>query len=239
MTRPQRAPGQGRRALDINAGAYPIILHMTLPRPRRRPCSPAWILLLLASTTLFSPADVRSQEAQVNVEAEVADSLQSPPSTGRPSPGGAFLRSILVPGWGQASSGASSRAAFYFLVQAGNVWMAYKINALRDSARRRQQLLEDAMTAELLRRGIESEALEAELAADPRIEDIRLLTTARDEQMEDTVALLVFFVFFGGADAFVSAHLADFPVPLTVEPVAGPSGTAFEVGVSLPWTPGS
>ena len=98
-------------------------------------------------------------------------------------------------------------------------------------------MLEAAKTAGLLRAGVESEAIEAELAADERIEDIRLLATARDEQMEDWVALLVFFTFFGGADAFVSAHLADFPVPLTVEPVAGPSGTAFEVGLSLPWTP--
>ena len=117
--------------------------------------------------------------------------------------------------------------------------MAYKTNALLDSARQRQQLLEEAVTAELLRNGVEEEALEAQLAENERVEDARLLTTARSEQLEDWIAPIVFFVFFGGADAYVSAHLADFPVPLTVEPVAGPSGTAFEVAVSLPWTPGS
>ena len=195
--------------------------------------------MLLALTVLATPADARAQaETRTNVAPEPADSVEALLSTGRPSPGGAFLRSILVPGWGQASSGAYGRAAFNFLAQAGTVWMAYKTNALLDSARRRQQLVEDAVTAELLRSGVEAEALEDQLAESERVAEIRLLATARSEQMEDWVAIAVFIVFYGGADAYVAAHLADFPVPLTVEPVAGPSGTAFEVGVSLPWTPG-
>ncbi len=210
-----------------------------LPPPNPRAIS-AWCALWAATVTLgmlAAPAGAHAQEAPPDTVREAPDSARAPPSTGRPSPGGAFLRSVLVPGWGQAASGAHGRAAIYFLAQAGNVWMAYKTHSLRDGARQRQRVLEEARTAELLRRGVEPEGLEAELAADERIEDIRLLVTARDEQMEDWVALLVFFVFFGGADAFVSAHLADFPVPLTVEPVAGPSGAAFEVGVALPWTP--
>jgi len=216
------------------------LLAQTLPTPSF-PCRipPAGILAAtaVAIAALTLPAGARAQEAQANVALEAADSVEAPPSTGRPSPGGAFLRSVLVPGWGQAASGSYGRAAFYFLAQAGNVWMAYKTDSLRGTARRRQQMLEAAKTAELLRGDVAPEAIEAELAADEGIEDIRLLATARDEQMEDWVALLVFFTFFGGADAFVSAHLADFPAPLTVEPVAGPSGTAFEVGLSLPWTP--
>ena len=216
------------------------LLAQTLPTPSF-PCRipPAGILAAtaVAIAALTLPAGARAQEAQANVALEGADSVEAPPSTGRPSPGGAFLRSVLVPGWGQAASGSYGRAAFYFLAQAGNVWMAYKTDSLRGTARRRQQMLEAAKTAELLRGDVAPEAIEAELAADEGIEDIRLLATARDEQMEDWVVLLVFFTFFGGADAFVSAHLADFPAPLTVEPVAGPSGTAFEVGLSLPWTP--
>lgn len=212
-----------------------------LPPSFQRHLLSAWILpaITFAVAALGIPGEARAQEAQVVVDPEAADSVEATLSTGRPSPGGAFLRSIIVPGWGQASSGSYGRAAIYFLAQAGSVWMAYKTNALLDTARQRQQLLEDAMTAELLRSGVDPEALEGELAADPRIEDIRLLSTARSEQMEDWVALIVFIVFVGGADAYVAAHLADFPVPLTVEPVSGPSGRAFEVGVSLPWTPGS
>ncbi len=208
------------------------------PFPRHAPPAGGLAATAVAIAALVMPGGARAQDAQANLEPEAADSVEASPSTGRPSPGGAFLRSVLVPGWGQASSGSYGRAAFYFLAQAGNVWMTYKTHSLRDTARRRRQMLEAARTAELLRGGgVEPDALEAELAADESIEDIRLLATARDEQMEDWVALLVFFTFFGGADAFVSAHLADFPAPLTVEPVAGPSGTAFEVGLSLPWTP--
>ncbi len=206
-------------------------------RPRRAPAACLLAAAAIALTALAIPQGACAQEAQANVEPQATDSVAPSPSTGRPSPGGALLRSVVVPGWGQAASGSYGRAAFYFLAQAGNVWMAYKTHSLRDTARRRQRMLEDAKTAELLRGGVASEAVEAQLGADERIEDIRLLATARDEQMEDWVALLVFFTFFGGADAYVSAHLADFPVPLTVEPVAGPSGTAFEVGLSLPWTP--
>lgn len=210
-----------------------------LLRTSRRLAPAGWALLAAAmAAALGLPQGAIAQEAQANAEPALADTVEAPPSTGRPSPGGAFLRSVLVPGWGQASAGSYSRAAVYFLAQAGNAWMAYKTHSLRATARRRQRMLEDAVTAELLRGGVAQEALEGELAANERIEDIRLLATARDEQMEDWVALLVFFTFFGGADAFVSAHLADFPVPLTVEPVAGPPGTAFEVGLSLPWTPG-
>ena len=208
--------------------------------PSGQPSAPAARMLAataVAMAALVMPGDAGAQEAPANAVPEAADSVEVSASTGRPSPGGAFLRSVLVPGWGQASSGSYGRAAFYFLAQAGNVWMAYKTHSLRGTARRQQRMLEDAKTAELLRGGVDPEAIEAELAADERIEDIRLLATARDEQMEDWVALLVFFTFFGGADGFVSAHLADFPAPLTVEPVAGPSGTAFEVGLSLPWTP--
>lgn len=221
------------------AGPFANFSPAMLPTSLARYVRSAWTLpaITLAAAVGAMPAGARAQEAQVNVDPEAADSVEAPPSTGRPSPGGAFLRSILVPGWGQAASGAHGEAAFYFLAQAGNVWMTYKTSSLRDTARRRQRLLEDAKSAELLRSGVEPEALEERLADDERIEDIRLLAEARDEQMEDWIALLVFFTFFGGGHAFVSAHLADFPVPLTVEPVAGPSGMAFEVGVSLPWTP--
>ncbi len=213
---------------------------MTLSSAFRR-CGPtphAFAAVALATALWASPGTARAQEAQAEAD-PAADTVEAPPSTGRPSPGGSFLRSLLVPGWGQAASGSYGRAAFYFLASAGNAWMAYKTNSLRGIARRRQGLVEDARTAELLRSGVEPDAVEQMLAEDERIEDIRLLADARDEQMEDWIALTVFFVLFGGADAFVSAHLADFPAPLTVEPVAGPSGTAFEVGLSLPWTPGS
>ena len=40
------------------------------------------------------------------------------------------------------------------------------------------------------------------------------LVEIRSQQKEDWLAVGLFFLFFGGADAFVAAHLADFPQPL-------------------------
>jgi hypothetical protein len=40
------------------------------------------------------------------------------------------------------------------------------------------------------------------------------LVEIRSQQKEDWLAVGLFFMFLGGADAFVAAHLADFPQPL-------------------------
>lgn len=39
------------------------------------------------------------------------------------SPGGAFLRSLVIPGWGQSALGAKSRGAFYFFVETASLLM--------------------------------------------------------------------------------------------------------------------
>ena len=53
----------------------------------------------------------------------------------------------------------------------------------------------------------------------------------REEQREDWVAVAVFTLLMSGVDAFVSAHLRNFPDPLTVE--GGPDGT-IEVAIRVP-----
>ena len=69
------------------------------------------------------------------------------------------------------------------------------------------------------------------LAEDPLVQDARSLVSARDQQFEDWLALGIFLAFLGGADAFVSAHLKDFPPP--VELGVRPVGDRIEVGVSV------
>ncbi len=189
-------------------------------------------LLFAVVLVLACAAPTVGQEA---VPPEVDDSVQVSSSADRPSPGGAFLRSVLVPGWGQAASGSYGRAAFYILAQAGNTWMTYKTEAMLNGSRRRQEVFEATAAGEFLRAGVHPDSVAAAVEGDPRVEDARELADARAEQKEDWVALLVFFTFLGGADAFVSAHLADFPVPLNVEPVVGIDGPAVEIGASIPW----
>ncbi|RMH19573.1 MAG: hypothetical protein D6701_04835, partial [Gemmatimonadetes bacterium] len=51
------------------------------------------------------------------------------------SPGTAFLRSLLVPGWGQASVGSVGRGAFYFVTESASAWMIVKTLGTRAAAR--------------------------------------------------------------------------------------------------------
>jgi len=50
--------------------------------------------------------------------------------------------------------------------------------------------------------------------SDPAVQDAENLVGVRRQQREDWFAFGLFFLLLGGADAFVAAHLADFPEPL-------------------------
>jgi hypothetical protein len=58
------------------------------------------------------------------------------------------------------------------------------------------------------------------------------LEEARKRQREDWTALSIFLMLISGVDAFVSAHLQDFPTPLEIEarPVGG---GRIEVGARI------
>ncbi len=56
--------------------------------------------------------------------------------------------------------------------------------------------------------------LPSAIDADPAVESAFNLVEIRKQQREDWIAFSVFFLLLGGADAFVAAHLADFPDPL-------------------------
>ena len=74
--------------------------------------------------------------------------------------------------------------------------------------------------------------IDSELEQHDEIARLRGLVDARTEQREDWAAVAIFFLLMSGVDAFVSAHLQDFPEALTVE--GDPSGTvsvAFRVPV--------
>lgn len=139
------------------------------------------------------------------------------PDTAAPggiTPRGAFLRSLVLPGWGQSELGAPVRGGVYFALEAGSLWMLYK------SDRR----LREALQAQRIAR--ETGAL----APDRRLPLVR----DRQNQREDWLTLSVFWLFFAGADAFVAAHLQDFDV--RVGGVPGPGG-ALELRGSIPVGP--
>jgi hypothetical protein len=192
------------------------------PKPRR--CHGARTAALLIAWALVGTAPASAQA--------VAETPDSSASARGVSPGGAFVRAMLVPGWGHASLGSHTRAGFYFFVESVTAYGLLRTGVRLGEARKRLRFREDVARADLAAQGVVGEELEEGLAADPVVGDLRGLVDARVRQREDLLAFAIFMVFLSGVDAFVSGHLADFPVPLEMEGGAGADG-GMEVAFSV------
>lgn len=184
----------------------------------------------------FGPADaqetVSPDSLRVVDSLAVADSPAADTASGI-SPSGAFLRGAIIPGWGHTATGSLTRGAFYFSVEALAGWMVYKTQRRLGVARDQAALWETRVTTELMARGVtEFEEIEAALDNHEQVARFRGLVDARQEQREDWVAVAIFTLLLSGVDAFVSAHLGDFPEPLTIE--GNPEIGVVEVGFRLP-----
>jgi len=120
------------------------------------------------------------------------------------SPLGAFARSLILPGWGQAAAGKPGRGAFYMAAEAGSLFMVVKS----------QQKLSAARTAVAAGQADSS------------------LVESRVAQREDWIVLSVFWALLSGVDAWVTANLADFQNPLTPPPDGSP-GAALQVRIPV------
>jgi len=149
-------------------------------------CSIAFALLGAAA-----PVARAQDSAAVDTAASaVPDTLVRPIS-----PMGAFWRSFLVPGWGQARLNRKLT---------GGIFVAWEGVTLGMSLKTRHELA-------FLRR-----------TDSGRAENKR-------REHEDWVVLLVFNHLFAGLEAYVSAHLADFPGDLRFQAVPGGVGGAVSV----------
>jgi hypothetical protein len=128
------------------------------------------------------------------------------------SPAGAFVRSLILPGWGQAYVGAPGRGSVYFALEAGSAWMTYKTWRQLGEARALQAWLRES----------------GRLAPEEKLS----VVDAREEQLEDWLTLSIFLLLFSGADAFVTAQLADFGEHVGVSPTAE-RGLRFEARFPL------
>jgi hypothetical protein len=113
------------------------------------------------------------------------------------SPLGAFWRSFLLPGWGQARLNRKLT---------GGMFVAWEGLTLGMSLKTRREL-------RYLRRN-------NSIRAD-----------AKRQEHEDWLVLLGFNHLFAGLEAYVSAHLDDFPGDLQIQAVPG----GFGASVSLPF----
>jgi hypothetical protein len=179
---------------------------------------------------------VSTQEAMPGLSEQSVEPSDSSDSGAPPSPGGAFLRSLAIPGWGQAASGSPNRGAFYFTLESTSMWMILKTSKMLGSARNVVALRELEAELRLMSEGVDPSDIPAQVDSDPAVLDARRLEESRAQQREDWFAVALFFLFLGGADAFVAAHLADFPEPLEVQMRALPD-MGVEVGFSLSFDP--
>jgi hypothetical protein len=86
------------------------------------------------------PAQQEQQERQEQQEQADARALPDSTFTGPPiSPGGAFFRSLIIPGWAQARLGAESRGAGYFFVWAFSIFMVARTQYRLDIAKRNEE----------------------------------------------------------------------------------------------------
>jgi len=150
------------------------------------------LALLVVLVLLTGPARLLAQDTTAHAPAPEAPDT----SVHRIGPMGAFWRSFLLPGWGQARLGRKLTAG---------ILVGWEGTTLGMSIKTRHEL------AYLRRTG-----------------------SARGDEkrgeLQDWLVLLAFNHLFAGLEAYVSAHLSDFPGDLKLQAVPGGVGG----GVSLP-----
>lgn len=165
------------------------------------------------------PDSARIGITQPHIDAQATDSasarrdsilLAGPPIR----PKTALLRSLVIPGWGQASLDRGTAGATYFALEAGSIAMllfAKQELAVAKRAARDSVFVDDS-----------TRGPPPELAARVRV---------RKLQVEDWAALIFFTHLFSAADAFVSAHLWD----VRVQVHGGSQLRSAGVSATIPW----
>ena len=140
--------------------------------------------------TAATPAPTRSTKR---------DTLTGPPI----SPRSAFLRSLFVPGLGQAALDRGTAGGIFASLEALSILMAIKTKRDLGVARR---LEADSVFFEIESNG------DTVFVPSPVAGRVR----ARKQHFEDWIALLIFNHLFAAADAFVAAQLWDVPARVSV-----------------------
>ncbi|HEX6133204.1 MAG TPA: DUF5683 domain-containing protein [Longimicrobiales bacterium] len=198
---------------------------------------------LLGAALLILPvlagAPVRAQNPVLQPDTmPVADTIPSE----LPSPRGAFVRALLVPGWGHVYIDEYTRGGVYFSLQSASWFMLVKtLRKLSDVKERDSRLtrlavdsLEQAMAADTALARMLTEdpvAYENALLTYPGLQHTRGLVDSRKQQRQDWITYTLFFTFAAAVDAYVSAHLKDFPADVTTEPA---QGGGLRIGVHVP-----
>ena len=170
---------------------------------------PLGVLFATSALGAQAPADtVRADSARADTTPAVVaapaavaarDTISGPPI----SPRSAFLRSLIVPGLGQAALDRGTAGGIFVSLEALSLLMTIKSKRDLRVARR--------LEADSLFFGIDADG-DTLFAPSPVAGRVR----ARKQHVEDWVALLIFNHLFAAADAFVAAQLWDVPARVSV-----------------------
>lgn len=186
-----------------------------------------------------------------------ADTLTADTADALISPRAAFIRSLIVPGWGQTSVGSYGRGGFFFALQSASYYMLFRTHQRLQQARA-IQLREVRLAADSIHTLIDAATTPEACAADPagcqtaltllgnpsafrtvvdsstNVARMGGLVESREDQMQDWITYTLFFTLMGGVDAYVNRHLIDVPVDITSS--VGRNGR-YTIGVRV-WTGG-
>jgi hypothetical protein len=161
----------------------------------------------------------------------------------RITPRKAFFRSVLVPGWGQFSVDANRRGAIFVALQSTSWFMLgktlHKYSEAKDLAEERSAAARDSIEAlmrtdtVLNRRFSNPDTLQAKIDSTLSVSRARRLINSRRQQRQDWITYTLVLTLASGVDAYVAAHLADFPATVGAEPRIG-GGMNLRVGIPLP-----
>lgn len=178
-----------------------------------------------------------------------ADTVIAALRSKRLTPGRAFVRSLLIPGWGQFSNGAMVRGSIYASLQGASAFMLVKtqikIGDARNEVKSLRKTAVDSLVADAqqrrdtakIRRYANADSVTVVADGTFAVADKQSLVRARVRQREDWITDLIFFTLASGVDAFVGAHLSDFPGSVSAEPT--PAGMRFRLDFRLGGRPGT
>ncbi len=152
-----------------------------------------WAIGRLAAVVLLTAYPLNRLTGQADTTS--ARQASAPDTIHRLGPMGAFWRSLLLPGWGQAKLGRRVTGAAFVTWEGVTVMMTLK-------AQQEANYLKATGSDNL---------------------------HAKRQEVQDWLVLWIFNHLFAGAEAYVSAHLQDFPPDLKLHAVPG------GVGVRVPF----
>ena len=207
----------------------------------------AALLLLAGAVPPVCGQRIQGRLASPDTAADSAAAMISPRS--------AFIRSLVIPGWGQASVGSYGRGGFFFALQSASYCVLFRTHHRLRSARE-IQIREVRLAADSIHEVLDAATTPEACAANPagceaahrlrgnpiafqtavdsseNVARMGGLVESREDQKQDWITYTLFFTLMGGVDAYVNRHLIDAPVDIISN--VGTNGR-YELGVRL-WT---